>query len=48
MVYFVTSQQELFKFEEYTIISIEESLAMLNSCEVLQYDSETTGGLNLI
>ena len=48
MVYLVTSQQELFKFEEYTIISIEESLAMLNSCEILQYDSETTGRLNLI
>lgn len=43
MVYLVTSQQELFKFEEYTIISVEESLAMLNSCEILQYDSETTG-----
>ena len=43
MVYLVTFQQELFKFEEYTIISIEESLAMLNSCEILQYDSETTG-----
>src|SRR5574344_758306 len=43
MVYLVTNQQELFASDEYTIISIEESLRLLNSCKVLQYDSETSG-----
>lgn len=43
MVYLVTNQQELFTSDEYTIISIEESLRLLNSCKVLQYDSETSG-----
>lgn len=43
MVYVVTKQQELFKPTEYKIISTEESLNLLNDCEVLQFDSETTG-----
>ena len=43
MVYLVTNQQELFTSDEYTMISIEESLRLLNSCKVLQYDSETSG-----
>ena len=46
MIYLVTKQKELFENPEYKTISIEESLQLLNSCEVLQYDSETTGGLN--
>ena len=43
MIYLVTSQTKLFECDEYKTISVEESLAMLNKCEVLQYDSETTG-----
>lgn len=43
MIYLVTNQQELFKSDAYKVISIEESLTMLNSVEILQYDSETTG-----
>jgi hypothetical protein len=48
MVYVVTKQQELFEPNEYKIISTEESLNLLNDCEVLQFDSETSGRLNLI
>ena len=47
MIYLVTSQTKLFECDEYKAISVEESLSMLNKCEILQYDSETTGGLNL-
>ena len=43
MIYLVTNQKELFECFEYKTISVEESLTMLNSVEVLQYDSETTG-----
>ena len=43
MIYLVSAQQELFNNEEYKLISIEESLAMLSSCEILQVDSETIG-----
>lgn len=48
MIYLVTTQQELFNNPEYTIITVEESLQLLSSCKVLQFDSETTGRLNLI
>lgn len=43
MIYFVTGASQLFQSSEYKYISIEESLQLLNSCNVLQYDSETTG-----
>lgn len=43
MVYLVTRQQELFDNDLYKIISIEDSLAMLNSWGVIQFDTETTG-----
>lgn len=43
MIYFVTNQPELFNHDLYTIISIEESLKILNSWKVIQYDSETAG-----
>ena len=43
MIYFVTNKVELFQSSEYKCISIEESLQLLNSCNVLQYDSETNG-----
>lgn len=43
MIYFVTSKVELFQSSEYKCISIKESLQLLNSCNVLQYDSETNG-----
>lgn len=43
MIYLVTSQIELFQDELYTIISKEQALEMMNSWEVIQIDSETTG-----
>ena len=42
MVYFVTTQTYLIGNPEYKVISVEESLQLLNGCKVLQYDSETT------
>lgn len=48
MIYLVTAQQELFENTLYKIISVEESLQLLNECSIIQYDSETTGRLNLI
>lgn len=43
MVYLVTTQEELFENELYTIISAEESLQMMQSWDVIQVDSETNG-----
>ena len=43
MIYLVTNNQELFKSDYYTIISVEKSKELLNSCGRLQYDSETNG-----
>lgn len=42
MIYLVTGQQQLFESDSYKVISIEESLQLLNSCKILQYDSETS------
>jgi DNA polymerase-1 len=43
MVYLVTHQQELFDRDDYKIISVEESLKMMESWKIIQLDSETTG-----
>ena len=43
MIYLVSAQKELFNNSEYELISIEKSLLILNSWDVIQYDSETTG-----
>lgn len=43
MVYLVTGQPDLFENPNYKLMSIEESLQLLGSCKILQYDSETTG-----
>lgn len=48
MIYLVTGQPNLFEDPDYKVISIEESLQLLDNCKVLQADSETTGRLNLI
>ena len=47
MIYLVTLEQKLFENPEYKTISVEESLQLMKDCKVLQYDSETTGRLNL-
>ena len=43
MIYLVTTQQELFKDSEYTIISANKSLEIMESWGVIQVDSETSG-----
>lgn len=43
MIYLVTTQQELFNNNEYTIISVKESLNIIESWKIIQVDSETNG-----
>jgi len=43
MVYLVTHQQELFDRDDYKIISVEESLKIMENWKIIQLDSETTG-----
>lgn len=43
MIYLVTRQQELFTNDTYKLISIQESLAMMKSWKVVQFDTETKG-----
>lgn len=43
MIYFVSAQSELFESNEYSKLSIEESLLMLNQWKMFQFDTETTG-----
>lgn len=43
MIYLVTGQQQLFQNDLYNIITVEESLQMMQSWKVIQLDSETTG-----
>lgn len=47
MIYLVTNQLELYDNPEYEIISVEKSIEMISSWDIIQYDSETTGRLNL-
>lgn len=42
-IFLVTGQGQLFDNDTYKIISVEESLRLLDSCNILQYDSETNG-----
>lgn len=43
MIYLVTKNQELFSNDLYQIISIEESLRLLNSLDTIGVDTETSG-----
>lgn len=43
MIYLVTGNVPLFEYSEYKIISVEESLKIMSSWNMYQYDSETTG-----
>lgn len=43
MIYLVTTQQELFNNNEYTIILAKESLNIIESWKIIQVDSETNG-----
>ena len=43
MIYLVTAQQELFDRDDFTIISVEESLRMMQPWNMIQFDTETDG-----
>lgn len=43
MIYVVTTRQGLFENNEYQIISVEQSLALLNSLDIVGVDTETSG-----
>lgn len=43
MIYLVTANQQLFESNEYKNISVDESLKMINSWKMIQFDTETTG-----
>ena len=43
MIYLVTANQELFASSEYKHISANESLEMINTWKMIQFDTETTG-----
>ena len=43
MIYLVTLTQELFEFDIYKVISLEDSLTMMHSWGIIQVDSETMG-----
>lgn len=43
MIFVVTGNLQLFESPDYTIISLEESLQILNQWHMFQFDSETTG-----
>lgn len=43
MIYLVTNKLELFESNLYKIITVEESISMMNPCQMLQVDTETDG-----
>lgn len=43
MIYLVTLQQQLFQNEAYSLMTVEESLRMMQSWSVIQLDTETNG-----
>ena len=47
MIYLVTGNLQLFESPDYKVISLEESLQIMSEWSMYQFDSETTGRLNL-
>ena len=43
MIYFVTKNKQLFDSDLYTIISVENSLNIINKWDLVQFDTETSG-----
>ena len=43
MIYLITTNQELFKSDTYSIISKEEAYNRIAECEIIELDTETTG-----
>lgn len=45
MIYFVSTKKELFDSDVYTMMTPEDSIKMMESWSIIQYDSETEGRL---
>jgi hypothetical protein len=45
MIYLVTNSPPLIPYEGIELLSIEESLNLIKDWEIIQVDTETTGGL---
>lgn len=43
MIYLVSNNQDLFKYDDYKCISVKESVNILQSWNTIQFDTETTG-----
>ena len=43
MIYLVSENQQLFQSEHYSTISLEKSLEIINSWDIVQFDTETSG-----
>lgn len=43
MIYLVSNQQQLFDSEHYKMLSVEESVAMMEEWTIVQFDTETSG-----
>lgn len=43
MIYLVTNEKFLFESENYKILSVDESISILNSWSMIQFDTETLG-----
>lgn len=48
MIVLVTNQKELFQHEAYTLMTVEDSLKEMQSWNIIQLDSETTGKLMIL
>lgn len=43
MIYLVTTENSLFKSPNYKVITVQESLDIMNSWDTIQFDTETSG-----
>lgn len=43
MIYLVTNSSKLFSSEKYSLLSVQDSISMLKTWKLIQYDSETLG-----
>lgn len=43
MIYLVSNEQRLFQSEHYKMMSVEESLKIISSWDIIQFDTETSG-----
>lgn len=43
MIYLVTTENSLFESPDYKVITVQESLDIMNSWDIVQFDTETSG-----